>query len=255
MLSGCSDDCETDGWWLGAKGNCSVLTNGSSVNGSSSMYAVCMCPEGYSGEDDWGSWGDCHVPVHVQSFVCHAIIALGFVQMALLTYAILHTVGMVSSPRAIHSKLRGKVGNLKEKSSRVLSSQSISSSGSDSGSSSADKPVAKRGPRGDGMSGSCCSRFGKIWNDKKLGHKRMLLSLYAMYVLFAVGGTIYETYISLGEFRSRPNGVRDFALATAATFVVGGLWLVTLMWFKTLPVNLLPKTSWLRRFPSGVRCV
>lgn len=63
----CFENCERD-WLLGARGVCNATINGT---------LECICPEFYSGNDDWERFNDsCQVDERIQKIVHIVIVVL-----------------------------------------------------------------------------------------------------------------------------------------------------------------------------------
>mmetsp|Transcript_15391 Transcript_15391/g.17423 ORF Transcript_15391/g.17423 Transcript_15391/m.17423 type:complete len:450 (-) Transcript_15391:934-2283(-) len=72
------EECEQE-WLFGSRG----------VFNSSS--GECICPEGYSGKDDWGEFGSCHVDVELALTIKKAFLGLCALQVALVLILLRNT--------------------------------------------------------------------------------------------------------------------------------------------------------------------
>ena len=76
----CVETCERD-WLLGARGVCNATLNGT---------VVCVCPEFFSGNDDWQRFNDsCQVDERIQDIVHFVIVGLIGVSCLFIAAAIL----------------------------------------------------------------------------------------------------------------------------------------------------------------------
>jgi hypothetical protein len=229
MEHACGQACET-ARWFGVAGVCNNATG------------RCDCPEGYSGEDDWGYYASCHVPVVKQRIIwtvhlgLHA--ALTLVAVAGMLWLAYHW-NFMSAPR-----LSRRLSHGVESASLPHFDGSESPSRTKSASARKNSLVS----HGTGVD-------KHVWR-----RQRDTLCLLSLVLLFSTCGLVYVGSFFAGVFRFEYVWYKDAALALAAPSVICSLWGAVYVWYRSLPSlrlygRLFQFRSLLIDYPRAVRNV
>lgn len=229
----CFENCERD-WLLGARGVCNATINGT---------LECICPEFFSGNDDWQRFDDsCQVDERIQQIVHSVIVGLITLSCLFIAAAILFfacETGFATMPE-VPDNVKGSIaftrqfGTAESGSSRTV----VKPNGE------VAKPVRKQ------------KRLSLIAppenipsREQKIGHRiwfrqRGTLLSFLLFLVSSVSAFLYYVPFLLGTRRSDiidPERVgilafvQNIGLAFAAPSLLSGFFMQVKAWYTSLP--------------------
>ena len=208
----CSATCE-EPRYLGVAGKC--VSDG--IGGS-----YCECPPGFSGNDDWFPWDDCHVNEQVRYVLHMVLLCVGCV---LFTVSIIGALYLLAYWDCFRP--RPGVASTETTNSWVEGARARVQSQSSSATSAADAAVYE-------------TPVAIARSDRKIAKKKRLREYFSVLSLLMItaysGSTVaYVLPYFYGRYRWEHLWYQEIALSSLISFFFISLWFYFYVWYVNLP--------------------
>jgi len=241
------DDCEREKF-LGRAGTCDNVTG------------VCVCPDGYWGNDDWSKMNSCHVPVDVQRGLWMAVIASASLTVLLGLGTLFYLSVLWDFVRIKFSKELVRTDSASTGTTRMGGDSDVSRrrSGNEQ-----HQPLKKQKSflRPPSVRTAPSQRSGIRMSEEDMWHQqRNTLFAVLLLVLYGLGVLAYAVPFFFDQFRFQHNWYQNLGLSIAFTCYFCGLWTLVYVWYRTLPslksyADLFELNSFIIDYPVTVRWV